>query len=90
MTETRAATSRCNTGDNCKTRTAPESHCLERIISYAEMCKLLGCNRVTLWRMIGNKRFPAPLEISGNKRGWPESDYRRWLAEQVAKRDGKR
>ena len=61
----------------------------EPILSTKQICELTGCNRVTVWRMVRDGRFPAPIQITGNKIGWLQSDYQDWLAEQVARRDGK-
>jgi len=86
MTQTHAAPEAIMAHEDKKPETANQP---DRIYSTAEICELIGCNRVTLWRMCRDNRFPKPLEITGNKRGWPRSDYDRWLADQIAKRDAR-
>ena len=61
----------------------------QKILTTAEVCALRRCHRTTLWRDVRDKRFPAPLTIGPNRRGWLQSDYDDWLAKMVAKRNAR-
>ena len=38
----------------------------------------------TLWRMVKNSTFPAPVKLSTRVTAWTVGSVRRWMAEQVA------
>jgi len=52
----------------------------DSILSIAELTRLMGVSRTTLWRMIRDGSFPRMRQISPNRRGIPASLYREWLA----------
>jgi prophage regulatory protein len=39
-----------------------------------------GLSRVSIWRKVRTGQFPAPIELSANSIGWPESDIAKWQA----------
>ncbi|TDB42062.1 helix-turn-helix transcriptional regulator [Photorhabdus luminescens] len=52
-----------------------------RYIGYAEMVKLTGKSKPTLWRMYAKRNeFPKPERTpSGIFLGWPETTYEEWV-----------
>lgn len=70
------------------TETSPK-YTHDKLLSYRDICELIGCNRVTLWRMCQNGEFPKPLKILSNRRAWQKSDYQKWLDKIIANRDEK-
>jgi len=52
----------------------------DRILSVADLTRLLGVSRTTVWRMTRDGLLPTLIEISPNRRGLPASEYRAWLA----------
>jgi predicted DNA-binding transcriptional regulator AlpA len=55
---------------------------MERIIRIAEMAKLLGVERTTLYRRVKKKAFIQPIKSQNRTLGWPESSYINWLNTQ--------
>ena len=41
--------------------------------------KLLPVSRATLWRMVRDKRFPAPYKLGPNTTAWKCGEVRRYL-----------
>ena len=52
----------------------------DSILSIAELTRLMGVSRTTIWRMVRDGTFPRLRQISPNRRGLPASLYREWLA----------
>lgn len=43
-----------------------------------------GLRRSTLYEMIGDGRFPAPIRIAGSRSvAWVEGEVDRWIADQI-------
>ena len=63
--------------------TSPEA--LERFISAAEVRRLLGVGRTTLYRMIVRGEFPRPVKL-GSRNAWPASDYDAFVSRRKAER----
>lgn len=61
----------------------PEAH---ELSSVAEICERLRCNRITVWRMVRDRKFPKPIHI-GSRTFWPTADVDAWLAEKMAARN---
>lgn len=51
----------------------------ERLLSMAEVAKICGLSKVTLWRMRKEGRFPAPLELGAKTLRWRESAVLAWI-----------
>lgn len=45
-----------------------------------------GLSRTTLYRRIGEGRFPASVSLGGRAVGWLDSDIDDWIAQQMAAR----
>jgi prophage regulatory protein len=45
---------------------------------------LTGLSRSTLYAMIAEGRFPAPVKLGTRAVGWKESDLSEWLASREA------
>lgn len=48
-------------------------------ISILEVIQRTSLSRSTIERMIRDGRFPKPIRLSVNRRGWLESDVEQWL-----------
>ena len=51
---------------------------LDRLLGIAEVEKVCGISRQTIWRHVDEGKFPAPNYV-GNVRKWPESAIKQWL-----------
>ena len=51
-----------------------------RVLRRPEVEERVGLARSTLYKLIGQKEFPAPLKLSANSVGWLEEDIEQWLA----------
>ena len=40
-----------------------------------------GLGRSTIYRLVANEKFPAPVKLSGRAVGWRQSDLERWSRE---------
>ena len=47
-----------------------------------------GLGKSTLWVMVKNHKFPAPLKLSPGNIGWNVVDVRAWIAERIAAAQG--
>lgn len=54
-----------------------------RVIRKRQVLERIGLSDTTLWRMVRDRRFPAPLQLSANAIGWREGDVEDWLATRV-------
>lgn len=52
---------------------------IDRILREAEVEKQTGLSRTTRWRLVKEKKFPAPIKLSGSAVGWRESDVQKWI-----------
>ena len=50
-----------------------------RILRLPEVLQKVGLSRSSIYRMINNEEFPAPLRLSSNAIGWFESDVNEWI-----------
>ena len=53
---------------------------IERYISVAEICALLGISRTTCWRLVRDGRIQAPTRLSPNRVAWPASAVEAYLS----------
>jgi prophage regulatory protein len=56
----------------------------ERVLTAAELTDLIPLNRSTIWRLVSEKRFPAPIQLTAARIGWRWSAVLQWLAEREA------
>jgi prophage regulatory protein len=40
-----------------------------------------GLGRSTIYRLVADEKFPAPVKLSGRAIGWRQSDLERWSKE---------
>lgn len=57
-----------------------------RILHPAVVCDRTSVSRTTLWRMVKQGAFPAPVRLSNNRIGWLETDIQSWLDAQGNKK----
>lgn len=51
----------------------------DRIIRAAEVEKMTGLSRTTIWRMEKYKSFPARVSLGRNSVGWRLSEIQKWV-----------
>ncbi len=54
----------------------------DRIVGEEECAQITSLSRVTRWRLMRRKAFPAKVSLSPNRRGWRLSQITQWLAER--------
>lgn len=63
----------------------------DRILSTKELLERIPLNRITLWRMSREGRFPRPIQLTRARIGWRWSAVLAWLTERerhpIASRD---
>ena len=52
-----------------------------RMLCVKEVVVLLDCSRMTLFRMVRDERFPAPVRIGG-RIFWPHATISQWILSQ--------
>lgn len=50
----------------------------DEILRLADACALAGIGKNTLYRMLGEGKFPAALELSPGRVGWLKSEVIHW------------
>ena len=56
---------------------------VERLIRLPEVKERVGLGRSTIYRMLGEGRFPQSIKIGERAAAWRESDIERWIAERI-------
>jgi prophage regulatory protein len=51
---------------------------MDNILRIADVTARTGLSRVSIWRKVRTGQFPAPIELSTNSIGWPESEVTAW------------
>jgi prophage regulatory protein len=57
---------------------------MDRFLRLREVCTQLGISRSTIYRMINDGTFPAPVLVSKKSKAWPESEITKYQKERVA------
>ena len=50
-----------------------------RLLSYRDLEAAGYGSRVTIWRRVRNKEFPAPIDLGHGRIGWRESTILEWV-----------
>ena len=50
-----------------------------KLLRRSEVLQICGISKSTLYEMISQERFPAPVRISQRAVGWRAGDIRAWL-----------
>lgn len=59
---------------------------LDRFLPRKLVMEITGLSSVTLWREVKAGRFPAPVEVSPQRKCWAESEIRSWQQTRLAAR----
>lgn len=59
------------------------THAPIKILRKPIVVERVGLSGTTIWRLVRDKRFPAPIRLSTNAIGWRESDVEEWLRSRV-------
>ena len=52
---------------------------LDPIMRQKQVASAIGFSRGHLWRMISQKRFPAPFKMGKRSIGWRQSEVQNWI-----------
>jgi prophage regulatory protein len=59
----------------------------DRLIALNEVMHLVGLRRTSIYKMIGEQRFPRPVKIGERTSRWIEREIRAWQLAQISLRD---
>jgi len=59
----------------------------ERLLRLPEVSQTVGFSRSHLWRLVKQGKFPQPIPLGPNSRGWLESEVQAFIAARVAERN---
>jgi len=57
-----------------------------QILKCKEVIRITSLSTATMYRMIKEDRFPAPIKLSAHASGWIESEVYEWIRSQMDKR----
>lgn len=53
---------------------------LDRFLRERDVLEATSLGRSTLWRLVKEKRFPSPTQLTANRVGWRESELSSWMS----------
>lgn len=59
---------------------------LDGVLRLPQVLQAIGVSRSTLYTMIRDGSFPAPLHLGARSRGWLKSEVTAWIASRVQSR----
>jgi prophage regulatory protein len=62
----------------------PEGQVTERILPIAEVVKIVGLSRRSVYRELKAGLFPRPVQLSARRVGWKESAVQAWVEARSA------
>lgn len=54
-----------------------------RFIRPSEVLRMIGVSRTTLWRMVRDGLFPAPIRITDRSRGYVLDEVEAWMRNRI-------
>ena len=60
-----------------------------KVIRLADVLERTGLVRSTIYKLIGDGAFPAPVKLLKRTVAWVEAEVDAWLGEKIAERDQK-
>ena len=54
----------------------------DRLLRMAEVIEITTLSRTTLYRLLGESKFPRPVMLSEHSPRWRESDIQAWISEK--------
>lgn len=58
----------------------------DKILRLPDVKRATGLCRTTIYRMVKEQEFPAPIKLSKKAIGWPESVVDQWIQQRIAAR----
>lgn len=58
-----------------------------RIIKLAEVIRITGLSRSSIYRKLNDNSFPVPVPLGHKAVGWVEDEVHQWILERIALRD---
>ena len=59
----------------------------ETFLRVADVCRITGLPRATIYEMASKGQFPRQVRLSPRAVGWIESEILKWQSERIAERD---
>jgi prophage regulatory protein len=56
----------------------------EQILKLPDVIKVTGLARSTIYKLIGENRFPKQIKLTSFSSGWLKSEIEHWLNERIA------
>ena len=60
----------------------------QTFLRIAEVCRVTGLPRATIYEMVSKGIFPKQVRLSPRAVGWIESEILKWQQARIAERDG--
>jgi prophage regulatory protein len=61
---------------------------MDNVLKIADVVSRTGLSRVAIWRRVRRGEFPAPIQLSENRVGWPETEIKAWRDAQPRRHYG--
>lgn len=58
----------------------------DKILRLPDVKRATGLCRTTIYRMVKEQKFAAPIKLSKKAIGWPESVVDQWIQQRIAAR----
>lgn len=59
----------------------------DRLLPLPDVEALTATKKSTIYKLIGEGRFPSPIQITARRVAWPESRVLQWVQERIAEAD---
>ena len=58
-----------------------------RVLRLKDVLSITGLGKTSIYKLIGLKSFPKPINLSLRSVGWLESEIEAWIQEKINARD---
>jgi prophage regulatory protein len=55
-----------------------------KILRASDVCTYTGLSRTTMYRLIRQRQFPAPIRLTTRTSGWMSDEVNAWLGQRMA------
>ncbi len=60
---------------------------VETVYRLPEICKTTGLSRSSIYQLMGEGRFPRPVQIGRRSVGWLATEIELWLLNRISERN---
>ena len=64
-----------------------KSNAGERVLRLDETCQKVGLKRTSIYDLMSEGKFPRPVKLTTQRRGWLLSEVEAWLTARKSERD---